>query len=107
MKVSLSWLKEYVPVTLPVADLAEALTMAGLEVDSVADRFEWMSTVLVGRVTSVAPHPKADRLKLCQVGLGDRFVRVVCGAPMSARACWRPWPWWAPPCPMAGAWNPP
>lgn len=81
MKVSLSWLKEYIPVDMDVAELADRLTMAGLEVDSVEDRYAWLNTVRVGRVLSVEAHPNADKLKLCQVDAGDRTVRVVCGAP--------------------------
>jgi len=50
MKFSLSWLKDYIDVTMDPADLAEALTMAGLEVDSVADRYAYLSGVIVGRV---------------------------------------------------------
>jgi len=81
MKVSLSWLKDYVDVTMDPADLAEALTMAGLEVDSVSDRYAYLDGVIVGRVDEVAPHPKADKLKLCRVNTGNGQVSVVCGAP--------------------------
>ena len=81
MKVSLSWLSRYLPVEMPVADIAEALTMAGLEVDSVFDRYAYLNTVRVGRVAAVHPHPNADKLKLCDVAVGDRTHRVVCGAP--------------------------
>jgi len=81
MKVSLSWLKEYIPVDMTVTELTDRLTMAGLEVDSVEDRYAWLNSVRIGRVLSVEPHPKADNLKLCQVDIGDRTVHVVCGAP--------------------------
>ncbi|MFW5636914.1 MAG: phenylalanine--tRNA ligase subunit beta [Thermodesulfobacteriota bacterium] len=81
MKVSLSWLSRYLPVEMPAADIAEALTMAGLEVDSVFDRYAYLNTVRVGRVAAVHPHPNADKLKLCEVTIGDRTHRVVCGAP--------------------------
>ncbi|HSO18574.1 MAG TPA: phenylalanine--tRNA ligase subunit beta, partial [Desulfosarcina sp.] len=81
MKVSLSWLKEYVPIRLTVAELADALTMAGLEVEAVEDRFAYLQTVIVGKVIDVLPHPNADRLKLCRVDDGDGIVTVVCGAP--------------------------
>jgi len=81
MKVSLSWLKEYVEVNLPPAELADALTMAGLEVDSVEDRYSYLETVLVARVTDVSSHPNADRLTCCHVDLGSRTTTVVCGAP--------------------------
>jgi phenylalanyl-tRNA synthetase beta chain len=81
MKVSLSWLRSYVDVEMDVAEMAERLTRAGLEVDSVADRFAWLADVRVGRVAEVSPHPNADRLSLCTVEAGGGTVRVVCGAP--------------------------
>jgi phenylalanyl-tRNA synthetase beta chain len=81
MKVSLSWLKEYVPIDMTVPDLADALTMAGLEVEAVEDRYAYLETVVVGRVVEVLPHPNADRLKLCRVDDGDGIVSLVCGAP--------------------------
>ncbi len=81
MKVSLSWLKAYVAVEMTVDALAEALTMAGLEVEAVSDRYSWLETVPVGRVLAVAPHPRADHLQCCRVEIGDRTVAVVCGAP--------------------------
>lgn len=81
MKVSLSWLRAYVDVAMGAAEMAERLTMAGLEVDSVEDRFAWLREVLVGRVAGVSRHPNADRLSLCAVEAGDRRFRVVCGAP--------------------------
>jgi len=81
MKVSISWLKDYVDVTMDPADLAEALTMAGLEVDSVSDRYAYLNGVIVGRVDEVAPHPNADKLTICRVYTGETQVSVVCGAP--------------------------
>lgn len=81
MKVSLSWLREYVPIEMPVTQLADALTMVGLEVEAVTNRYAYLDSVLVGRVTQVSSHPKADRLKLCQVDVGDHCYSVVCGAP--------------------------
>ena len=81
MKVSLSWLNEYVPITLEVEELADALTMAGLEVEAVEDRYAFLETVVVGEVVEVRPHPNADRLKLCRVDNGKDLVSVVCGAP--------------------------
>ena len=81
MKVSLSWLKEYVPLEQDADHLAEALTMAGLEVDSIYDRFAYLRQIKVAQVRSVREHPKADRLKLCDVSTGDRQYQIVCGAP--------------------------
>ncbi|MBW2514074.1 MAG: phenylalanine--tRNA ligase subunit beta, partial [Deltaproteobacteria bacterium] len=81
MKVSLNWLKTIVPIELAPDELAEALTMAGLEVEAVSDRFQFLDSVRVGRVVAVKDHPNADRLKVCDVDIGDRAVTVVCGAP--------------------------
>lgn len=81
MKVSLSWLKEYVPIRLSAAELADALTRVGLAVDAVVDRFRFLDTVVVGRVLSVEVHPAADRLAVCQVDTGRGTLTVVCGAP--------------------------
>jgi phenylalanyl-tRNA synthetase beta chain len=81
MKVSVSWLKEYVPVEMDINQLVDALTMVGLEVDSVTDRYAYLGTVLIGRITAVSPHPSAEKLKICDIDIGDRIIRVVCGAP--------------------------
>ena len=81
MKVSLSWLKEYVPIEMDVDRLVEALTMAGLEVEEVSDRYHYLDRVFVGRIAAIENHPNADHLKVCSVDVGDRALRVVCGAP--------------------------
>ena len=81
MIVSLSWLKEYVPIEMAPLDLSEELTMAGLEVEAVKNRYAYLQQVLVGRIAAIRPHPNADKLQCCDVDLGDRMVAVVCGAP--------------------------
>ena len=81
MKFSISWLNDYTPIEMDPADLAEALTMAGLEVESVTDRYAYLDNVLVGCIEEIHPHPNADKLKLCRVSVGDRRLTVVCGAP--------------------------
>ena len=86
MKVSLSWLRQYVDVNLPPSELAHRLTMAGVEVGEVLETGGW-SEVYVGSVTSVRQHPNADRLRLCTVTTGPGpegnagEMEVVCGAP--------------------------
>ena len=84
MKVPLSWLRQYVDVTIPVPELAHRLTMAGVEVGEIQETGGW-SEVYVGRVTAVRPHPNADRLRLCAVATDDAVdsetLEVVCGAP--------------------------
>ena len=81
MKVSLSWLNDYVPIQMDPADLADALTMVGLEVESVSARYRYLDTVFVGQIEAIAPHPNADKLSLCQVDTGQGQISVVCGAP--------------------------
>ena len=81
MKVSLSWLNKYVTIKMEVEDLADALTMVGLEVESVSDRYEYLNRVVVGRINEIKPHPHIAKLKLCNVDVGDRMIAVVCGAP--------------------------
>jgi phenylalanyl-tRNA synthetase beta chain len=81
MKVSLSWLKDYISIKMDAKDLTDALTMIGLEVESVTDRYAYLNTVVVGRVEEVIRHPNADKLKICRVAAGDRSFSVVCGAP--------------------------
>jgi len=81
MKVSLNWLKEYVDITLPLADLTEKLTMAGLEVKGVEVVGGSWENVVVGQIAAVNPHPNADRLNLPTIELGTGQETVVCGAP--------------------------
>ena len=80
MKVSLSWLRDYVSIEIPAVELADALTMAGLEVEAISERYAYLNSVLVGRVTEVCAHPHADRLQVCQVDAGDHVYTIVCGA---------------------------
>lgn len=80
MKVSLSWLKDYVNIERDVRDLASALTMAGLEVESIANSFDYLENVVVGRIVEISPHPNAEKLKLCRVDSGSSIIQVVCGA---------------------------
>jgi len=84
MRVPLSWLKEYVDITLSVEELAERLTLAGLEVTSVEKIGDWWDRehILVGQIVEVRPHPNADRLTLPVVDYGGpRPMQMVTGAP--------------------------
>src|SRR5262245_14724771 len=99
MKIPLRWLADYVTVTLPVAELARRLTMAGLEVGCfrsyglpvpeglVLKQEEpgpvWdPEKVVVARIVNVEQHPNADRLKLPTVEYGQgRTLKMVTGAP--------------------------
>lgn len=81
MIVSLDWLKDYVEVTLPVEEIAHRLTMAGLEVEAVRPLYPFLKNVVTGKVLSVQQHPNADRLSVCEVGIGSKLCHIVCGAP--------------------------
>jgi phenylalanyl-tRNA synthetase beta chain len=82
MDISNNWLKQYVDHDLDAEALAEALTMAGLEVEGIDVIGAALDGVVVGHVTAVREHPNADRLTLCDVDLGaDETVQIACGAP--------------------------
>ena len=93
MLVPISWLKEYVDITLPVEELAEKLTVAGLEVGKInyiglpggddQERLVWDRELLViGQILKVEQHPNADRLVLATVEYGQAEPEVVVtGAP--------------------------
>jgi phenylalanyl-tRNA synthetase beta chain len=86
MKVPMSWLREYVPVTVPTRELAERLVISTCEVDGIETRGVTdvdgnLALFRVGRVLEAAKHPNADRLQLCQVDIGEGDARqIVCGA---------------------------
>ncbi len=81
MKVSESWLREWVNPTISTDDLVAQLTMAGLEVDAIEKVAGDFSGVIVGEIVSCEQHPDADKLRVTQVaGLPDGPTQVVCGA---------------------------
>lgn len=90
MKVSLNWLKEYVTIEMSTADLAEALTMAGLEVETIYNRYDYLNQVVVGCIRNIEPHPDADKLVVCEVDVGDSVITVVCGAPNAKKEMFAP-----------------
>jgi phenylalanyl-tRNA synthetase beta chain len=86
MKVPVSWLREYVPIEMPIREVADRLIITTCEVDKidtvgVADLDGNLGLFRVGRVLEAVKHPNADRLQLCQVDVGERNPRqIVCGA---------------------------
>ncbi len=83
MKVSYRWLRKYVACQISVKELAERLTMAGLEVDGVEYlHYSIPEGVVVGEILEVHAHPDASALFVCQVNVGETAPRsIVCGAP--------------------------
>ena len=81
MKFSEQWLRGWVNPQVSRDELVARLSMAGLEVDSVAPVAGVFSGVVVGEVLSAEQHPDADKLRVCQVSNGVETFQVVCGAP--------------------------
>ncbi|MEW5725121.1 MAG: phenylalanine--tRNA ligase subunit beta [Thermodesulfobacteriota bacterium] len=86
MRVNFNWLRDYVDLDgVSPTDLADRLTMVGLEVEEVSDRYAYLDTVAAARVVAVENHPGSGHLKICRVEAGGSEFQVVCGAP-NARA---------------------
>ena len=81
-----SWLREFCNPPLSTQQLADTLTMAGLEVEALQPVAPPFSKVVVGEIKEAVQHPNADRLRVCQVDVGQgSLLNIVCGAP-NARA---------------------
>ncbi|MGB7298233.1 MAG: phenylalanine--tRNA ligase subunit beta [Burkholderiaceae bacterium] len=80
MKVPENWLRQYCSPEWSSEELAERLTMGGLEVEESESFAPAFSGVVVGHVKSVVPHPDADKLRVCEVDTGTETVSIVCGA---------------------------
>ena len=84
MKFSENWLRSFVNPPLSSDELAHALTMAGIEVESIEPVAATFDKVIVAEVLAVEKHPEADRLKVCKVKTGkaeEDVLQIVCGAP--------------------------
>ena len=82
MNVTLNWLKNYIDFEFSPSELADRLTMLGIEVEAIKQLGAELEGVVVGGVTAIRPHPNADKLVLCQVDIGETAeLQIVCGAP--------------------------
>jgi phenylalanyl-tRNA synthetase beta chain len=81
MKFSENWLRTFVNPPLTTRELADALTMGGIEVEAIEAAAPAFERVVVGEVKKIAPHPAADRLSVCEVDVGAQSLSIVCGAP--------------------------
>jgi phenylalanyl-tRNA synthetase beta chain len=96
-----SWLREFCNPSLTTQELADALTMAGLEVEELQPVAPPFTGIVVGEIKEAVQHPDADRLRICQVDVGQgALLNIVCGAP-NARVGIKI------PCAMVGAELPP
>lgn len=81
MKVTYNWLKEFVDFDIPPSELADMLTMLGLEVEAMTHLGTGLDEVVVARVVEKNQHPNADKLSLCKVDSGSgELLSIVCGA---------------------------
>src|SRR5437764_12790495 len=80
MKVTLNWLKQYVDFDWPAGELAERLTMLGIEVEGIQKAGGEFEGVVVAQVITRDKHPNADKLSLCRVNDGKGERQIVCGA---------------------------
>ena len=96
MQFSEQWLRSYADPPFGSDELAERLTMAGLEVESIDAVAPAFSGVVVGEVKAVDRHPNADKLTVCEVDIGAHRLSIVCGAPNVASGI-------KAPCAMVGA----
>ena len=80
MKVPYNWLKEYIDIKLSLEEIAEKLTMSGLEVVDIKSPANKLDNIIVGEIKQIEKHPDADRLTVCKVDTSKEILDVVCGA---------------------------
>ncbi|WP_125590351.1 phenylalanine--tRNA ligase subunit beta [Companilactobacillus jidongensis] len=81
MKISVNWLKEYIPVTHTVEEMANKISLTGIE-SSPVHNAEGLDKLVVGHITSISQHPDSDHLNITTVDVGeDDDIQIVCGAP--------------------------
>ncbi len=86
MKFTIDWLKNYVDLNgLSPEELADKLTMLGLEVDAVTPLFAELAPLQIAQIIEARPHPDADKLQVCRVAVGSEEYEIVCGAPNARR----------------------
>ncbi|XGA08069.1 MAG: phenylalanine--tRNA ligase subunit beta [Wolbachia endosymbiont of Xenopsylla cheopis] len=79
MKLSLSWLFEFLETDATATEISDKLTNIGLEVEEIIDNTR-LSSFVVAQINEVLDHPNADRLKVCKVSNGKEILQIVCGA---------------------------
>ncbi len=85
MMLSEQWLREWTSPRLDSQALADRLTASGLEVASIESAGKALPKVVVGKIASLAPHPRSNKLKVCDVDVGrSRKLQIVCGAANAA-----------------------
>ena len=85
MKFTLSWLKRHLKTDATIEQVAEAMTLTGLEVEEIENPAEKLEAFSIAKVLTAEKHPDADKLRVCSVDTRDGVKTIVCGAP-NARA---------------------
>ena len=81
MIITLSWLKNHLATSANLEKIIDKLTGIGLEVEGIKEGQNELSDFKIAKVLKAEKHPNADKLKLCDVSLGDsKTIKVVCGA---------------------------
>ena len=81
MILTLSWLKNHLNTKASINEIIEKLTNIGLEVESVENLSAGLDLFKVAKIIKTQKHPNADRLKVCDVNVGEKEIKkVVCGA---------------------------
>ena len=81
MKITFDWLKDHLKTNLKEKNLLDQLTKIGLEVESVDNVSADKDSFKIAKIIKTEKHPNADRLKICEVDVGEKkFKRIVCGA---------------------------
>ena len=80
MKVTINWLRDYVDIDITPEELAVRMVKAGFEIEEIINLSNKIVNVVTGKILSVAKHPDADKLHVCQVDVGSRILEIVCGA---------------------------
>ncbi len=80
MKYPLSWIKEFVDITIPVQELADKLSLSGLEVEAIDTINPDICNIITGKIEKIEKHPNADKLNVTWVTDGKKTHQIVCGA---------------------------
>ena len=81
MNTALSWIKAYVPdLNCGDQEYCDAMTLSGTKVEGYFRRDKNLENIVVGQITSIEPHPDADKLIVCQVNIGTKTIQIVTGA---------------------------
>ena len=80
MRISISWLREFIDISLSNEEISDKLTMLGLEAEEGYNTSN-LEDLIIGEIKDIIKHPNADKLNLCKVYDGQNTLPVVCGAP--------------------------